>query len=326
MNLWGPRARVSLVVAATTLLTSPAFALAPVARLAVRESSGVHDCPTVDSLARAVDGIMGRRVLDPSVDSVARATIIIEFHRDPDGVLAAIRAVGAGKGTRDLHAAGDQGCTQLAEVLPPTLAIIVDSIEWQMANRPPTADTGAAPNGPAPPQPDNPWHLTPALEAGGLGAFGLLPSPAPGAYVEVGVQANAGHSLALGVLWAAQQDLAYQMGTVGVSLQALTLRGCGAVAGSTSLRMLLCGVPTGGVLRGKGDGYTIDGSATRPWLALAAELSLQGRIWEQLGWSARIGGLTPITRDEFTVGGLGSAWHSSPIAGYAGAGLRWSFL
>jgi hypothetical protein len=286
-------------------------------RLVVRSDVREDGCPQPEHLAQAVHKIVGRPVFDRS--ERAPDFIEVDIRREASDFVAVVKTGGPRKTVRELRVPKDQGCGQLSEVLPLTLSLIVDSLEWQRSRT--TRESPAS----APKPPDQTARLGATAETGGWAATGLLHDTSPVFFGDLGFRSHAGHGLSLGFLRSSQPAFAYGNGMIALSLWAVSLRGCGGLVGSDKARLLACLMPAAGASHASAQGYVSNDAVTRPWFAVAAELVFRGRSWEPLEWSARVGGLVPIKSDAFTVNGLGTAHQPSKVAAYGGIGVGVSF-
>lgn len=284
------------------------------------------DCPDADALAASVGRLMKRPALDPTPGLSPAGGISVQFFGSPQGYTAVIQA-----GDRSREIADPwPTCAGLAEGLPITLAILLDSDEPLVVVAAPAAAPTAptAPIAPLltpPPPAPRPADKTTGLsvQLGPAGTAGLL-----GPFV-LGIQGDADlrfaktFAVGAGAFWLAPQTISLPPGEVSVSLWSAFLRGCSLVAGSPDrTRLALCAHAALGVIQGTGSGYFTNDTSTRPWIALGGAGLLEGTFSKRLGWAARLSFFIPAVQESFDVTTIGIAYEPSPVGVLFGIGGR----
>lgn len=309
------------------LLASVVWALPPIQRataqtlppLTVTRGPGAESCPDLERLAGQVVQLgSGDKASGSSAYSVT-------FSRTPDGFQASIRS--SGGSARVLEDRGPD-CRALEQATAITLALLRDSDAYEASSRPdeptiaPAKATQKPARVPARQQPvpsarvsdgQKPARaaLTWILSAGGAGLFGIVRPVAPALGVDAGASFGRGraHIGALGML---PQTLRLGPGTLHESLLSGVARGCVAAARGASFRFDLCSGVYLGRIRTEARGYSRNRSASRMWLTIPIELALvhtARHYWGELGVSA----LIPLRSADFSIDGLGRAYHSLPV-------------
>jgi hypothetical protein len=310
--------------AAVALLFAESALGQPLPKLVVQRSETAMDCPDADALAASVGRLMKRPALDPTPGLSPAGGIAILIRGGPQGYTATIQA-----GDRSREIADPwPTCAGLAEGLPLTLAILLDSDE-PLVSSPPAPTAPTAPTAPAPPpipvRPPAPREKTTGLsiQLGGAGTTGLL-----GPFV-FGIQGDADFRFAktfavgAGGFWLTPRTIALAPGEVSVSLWAAFARGCSYVAGSPDqTRLALCFHAAAGVIEGEGSGYFVNETSTRPWIALGGAGLVEGTLWKRLGWAARLSFFIPAVQESFEVTNVGTAFEPAQVGVLFGLGGR----
>jgi hypothetical protein len=283
------------------------------------------DCPDAETLAGAVGRLMKRPALDPSEGPAPAGAIRVHIRGGPQGYTATIEA---GDRTREISDPWPT-CAGLAEGLPLTLAILLDSDEplTPTPNPSPPAPTSPTAAGPAPPAPSGPRAARPPAArpaeratgltayAGPTGSSGILGPFTFGVGGDADLRFASTYAIGAGAFWLVPRTIDFPPGQVDVSLWAGFLRVCAYVAGAPDrTRLALCAHGAAGVLEGQGSGYEENETSTRPWIAFGGAGLIEGSIWKRLGWAARVSFFIPAVREKFAVRGIeGDAFDPAQI-------------
>ena len=319
-----PPASLRTLVAVGGLLATGSAEGRPVAggELRVTRTASAADCPDEATLAEKTLAL-GSAPLDATP---APLTVNVELDRDETGYIARIVATGRKTGQRELRAAGET-CAELTDVTSVALAILFDLLPPEPSDPPPLAAPVKPVETPPPAAPPRkkPRPTTPnsanaepfgSARAYGAFAYGLLGNAVTG---EVGgafhVRLGRSFDVGAGGFWAPGRTLAYDPGTVSVSLVAarLELTAWLAAWGSVALGARLeLGV---GSLQAAGHDFDSDRTPAELWLAAGA--GAVGRLDLSRRWALRAGisGFLPLRAQTFSVQGVpGTAFESSPAA------------
>lgn len=333
------------------------LALARVARaddlpsLRVHRTDDTLDCPDAAALAIAVEKQMKRPALTPDG---RRAGLEVQIYKSSLGYTAVLVT---GAKTRQISDAGPT-CAGLGDALAVMIAIVLDdeSEVPRPANEPPpeeprveaTSAVGPRPPGKATvpydpwpydtempvvdlPPPPRQWSI--AASFGGITSLGVT---TPGAYgVSGDVQARASKVLSfdVGVAFLAPRRIAFEVGTIDVSLTATFLRTCFTLLGSPARIASLgaCVEPMVGALHALSSGYrTIasNPSVSKPWIALQGMAVVEGNLFGPVGYVAHAGLAVPFVRQAFSIQDPNDtrtqnvAFQPWPIGGVLDAELR----
>lgn len=331
-----------LVPLIITFAGTPAVAATPLPRLVVARDSNAADCPDATELALAVERQMQRPALDPTHDERTGPVYAVHIEHSADGYAATIQS---GDLTRDL---ADPGltCAELGDALALTLAILLDNEPSPPPPPPPSPTPSPKPPVSVPPtqkpmtvRRENPirqWNF--GIYGGIAETIGFLTPFSFAMMGDVWVRYRAA-SFGAGVFaipWPTENNT--KATAVTMQLITGTFNGCGMLAGKPSgLNFSLCGQSLLGVVHGEGRGYTINRAGTRPWFALGGMGSLEGQFFAGLGWSIRLTVAVPVITQRFTarrIEGAGpdaldtitTLFEPSKLAGFLGAGLRWTIF
>ncbi len=295
----------------------------PLPKLVVQRLEAAIDCPDAGALAGSVALLMKRPALDPTPGPSPAGAITIVIRGGPQGYTATIQA-----GDRSREIADPwPTCAGLAEGLPLTLAILLDSDEPLVSSPPPppapTAPTAPpVPAGrPAPRPEENTTGLS--IQIGAAGSSGLLGPLRFGAQGDMDLRFAKTFAVGAGALWLAPITISLPPGEVSVSLWAAFVRGCSYVVGSPEqTRLALCAHAALGVIEGEGSGYFTNATAARPWIAFGGAALIEGTLWKRLGWATRLSFFIPAVQESFDVANVGVAFEPAPIGVLFGIGGR----
>jgi len=162
----------------------------------------------------------------------------------------------------------------------------------------------------AAPPPAPPLPVRAFVAAGGGIADGIVRPAAPAVLVDAGLER--GHaSFALGGLWLPRQRLDLPPGAVDVQLLAASARACAFLWDRT--RLVACARFFGGGLSASARGFSVDDAATRPWLAMGAELFVSGTLAWPLRYRAAVVAIIPAHQETFAVSNAGVAYETPPF-------------
>jgi len=121
-------------------------------------------------------------------------------------------------------------------------------------------------------------------------------------------------ALSLGALWIPTQRLDLAPGAVNVQLVAGEARLCAFAWTRTQLGG--CGAFLAGALSAEGAGYSIVTQATRPWLAVGAQLFVDGPLpFPLLRYRGAVEAIVPVHAEAFSVNGVGVAYDTPAFGG-----------
>jgi hypothetical protein len=270
------------------------------ASIAVKRGTGAQDCPSARELAAAVDKVLGFAAVDGS-GSTANVMFDVEVSSSDAGYRAILKARGVRSGERRIDDIGST-CAGLADALAVTIAIIVDD---ERAARSKPRDTLKVVAGPVHTK-ERPWRRASAGFHAGL-AVGVFERAVPVGALEASYDFGDLFAMA-GVLWAPEQKFELAPGSAHISLLAGYARLCTLALGARDeLRLGLCVHVTAGALQGRGDGYSVDHSATRPWIAPGATVSTRGPLAGAAGWAFDSSLVVPVHEERFIIERLGTA-------------------
>ena len=267
----------------------------------VSRAPEVPDCPDTEQLAKRVERIVGHRL---DVDGTPPSLRVrAEFSRQGGAYQAMLQMSGAREGERVLH---DQSasCDALADAVAVTTALMLDASSREQ----PAAERGV---------PDAPSWIERLRLSGRLGAgAGLVGGPTfvAGAGLEASLDSLT--SIALGATLVGSYEHPLGAGTVEVSLWYVELGGFRSLTGE-SLRLGPTALLMGGGLSGAGEGYATSSSSTLAWFAVGAGIRGEVEAGTHLRLSARALAVVPTRKQSFSIGYVGTAYESSPVAGVA---------
>ena len=274
------------------------------ATIVVARTAEARDCPDADQIAAKVERIVGRAIAVP--EGTPNALVArLEFSRSGRTYEAVVRVSGAREGERVLEDAGPT-CDALADAVAATTALLLDTSE---PPRSPPPDTL--------PRPDGARSWPAFWMSGRFGAGGGLvggPTWILGGTLEASLGALTSIELGASVTGAHANELGG--GAVDVRLWYIELGGFRSVTGP-SLRLGPCLQLLGGALQGTGDGYPLSSSASLPWFAFGGGVRAEAGIGSHLRFGVRALGLVPTRKHSFSIGYVGTAHESSPVAGVA---------
>lgn len=297
------------------------------ARIEVVRSVEAFQCPDTETLAARV------AVLRPAgaglVTKEPDLQIKIEIDKSEEGYKARVVLHGTRQGVREFDSPGP-GCGTLAQALVVSLALILDED--------PTTEDIVTPRGGPGPLPTIlveqdlvekkamvvPWHMSAiglvGIDYGLPAKTGLLVGGA------LSLRANNNLEFLMGGFWTPQTDHPYGVGKVEVTFGMGFLSGCYQLIGNERFRLSPCAMVAGGLLRGAGQGYTPDRSASRPWFGAGGMAAGQWYIGSGISVVLWTGGLAAVKRESFSVDGEGSAFLSSRGSFFTVTGLSFNFL
>ncbi len=313
--------------------------------LVVHRTEDTSDCPDARALAALVADQMKRPALDAAFDMPPGGDhgLDVQIYRSDQGFTAVIQAGGK---TRQLSDKGTT-CGGLAGALAVSIAVLLDTEPLPPAPEPaapvePPGPPGppvfpAAPLAPAsfqslPPEPLGlpahegdadplPSRYRLSVAAAPALTVGLLQGFAGGVTGEVELRIGR-FTVAAGVLALPGQSFSYSGGQVNLDLTAGMIRACAILAGDEPLRFVLCLDPMAGTMRGGGQGFSVDQSATLPWVSVATSALFQQKIWGRLSWGARSELVVPLLKDSLMVNNVGTAFTAAPVGGVWDVELR----
>jgi len=295
--------------------------------LLVHRTPEAADCPDAAALAQAVHAIVGREVIGTSSEP-APTWIEVTMTRLKQGYFANVHTFGTSVGRRDISDAGPD-CRGLSEAVALSLALMWSSNDAGTASdAPPNVAASDAPvesaemsSPPKQPSPE-PVAETPApkrvtksasappraanvslgVEALVGVALGILEDPMPSAELggRLGIGERVGFSLGVGALGVDRMET--EPGVVELGLGYAYLGGCLGIT-RVSPRVAFCFRPMLGVLRGEGRDFEHSHTESVLYAALSAGVEVGGRLLGQVSYLARATGVTPLTRNGFSVSG-----------------------
>ncbi|HET7544145.1 MAG TPA: hypothetical protein VFK05_29940 [Polyangiaceae bacterium] len=321
------------------------------AHLDVEQGPGTEHCLDVQSLSRAVESRLRRRVF--RTDVPATLYLKIAFTRDAAGwslLLTMHDGKGDFLGRRSLVTEAAD-CSALDESLALVVALLVDSpptevlVESEPAKAP--ANPANAPPAPAPapasapasaapseagvlhlpratPAPREPWRLQ--LAAEGAFAIGILPGFAPGLELGFGAKAPRLPEFRLFAGWYAPREQRRAELDAGARFDALYvgLEACPLEGGLGISQWSLCAGQSLGRVRVEAFGFDENSTSNHLSYALLARGALQLALGSH--WGVRLGARAelPLTRGVFGYGtpaGEQALFQPSPVAAVLDLGL-----
>jgi hypothetical protein len=304
------------------------------ARLEWQRAPGAEECVTRDALSRAVAERLAR---DPFVasggDIVVRGKVRpLSAESGWSAELELVTSNGALIGTRTLQTEAEH-CSALDESLPLVLALMLD-VPRDEVRRADERKAAAAPK-PEPPRttpialprtvhaPREPWRFRAAALA--TGAVGLLPEPALGAGVTLGVEPPTFWLTELDATIWLPRDAEQDGGGARYRLLAVALHLCPFTIDAAPLRLDLCAGQRLGRLEASGFGF----ERNRDQIRLIYDVSVRARGWLELfgpvGLLFGVGAEVPLARDRFYFvaadGRQPELFRMSPLIGVADIGL-----
>ena len=268
------------------------------AAIVVSRASDARDCPDTEHLAARVERITGSPL--GAVESAA-TTLRADFSRAGNAYQAKLQLTGSREGERVLRDESPT-CEPLADAVAVATALLLDP-----ASRPPVAREA--------PEKEPRWLAVWLSGRFGAGA-GIVGGP--GWMAGGGVEASLGPLtlLEIGAAVMGPQESPLGVGAVEVRLWFLEL---GVFRSLTGERFKLG--PSvqfmAGALQGAGAEYPVTSSASLTWLAMGAGLRADFAVGPRLRLGARSLVVVPARKQSFSVGYVGTAYESSPVAGVA---------
>lgn len=284
-------------------------------QLSVERPADAVGCPDAPAVAAALRELTGREVVTTEAGAGAGERWLVTVRREGAGYEAVVRVEGARSGERRLSAPG-VACGELREAIAVTIALVLDHA---LVLEPPRAKA-------APARPEKAsWGVSAEGRVGA--AIGLLDGV--GALVALGVDAGPRPgrlTFGVGAFGVSPSTVAYDQGTIDLSLFGAYLRACRELVGAPrALRGGLCALGLGGALGGKGRGYPGNNrQAYTPWVAPGVSALLRGPLAGDFGWSLAATGYLPLLRNSFSVGNRGLAYETAPVAASLEAGVSWA--
>jgi len=155
------------------------------------------------------------------------------------------------------------------------------------------------------PAPEPTAHIEPRLGVLGVAAVGALPRPVLGAGVEGELAfADQRYSAALiGSVSTEQERRVGELKSVTLRAFAATVRGCAAPAWGTAYRIDACAGLGFTMVRGRGNGFDVNRSASLLWLAPLLGSNLSLRAPRYIEWRLELDASLPLSRRRFLVDG-----------------------
>ena len=281
----------------------PFVALAAPLSAAILVSRGpeVPDCPDTQQLATRVERIVGHSL---EAEGAPPALVVrAEFTRQGGAYKATLQMSGAREGERVLRDDG-ASCNALADAVAVTTALMLDA----SSREPRAAEDGTS---------DAPSWLERLRLSGRFGAgtgLGGGPTFVAGGGVEASLDSLT--SIALGATLVGSHAHPLGAGTVDVRLWYVELGGFRSLTGE-SLRLGPTALLMGGVLSGRGEGYPSSSSASLAWFAAGAGLRAELDAGANLRLAVRALALVPARKQSFSIGYVGTAYETSPVAAVA---------
>ncbi len=294
--------------------------------LSVTRGASAEDCPTADELVATTEALLEHP--PPHGQLLLR----VEFEHQAGRYVARLLRLDVATGAREL-ADDHPECATLSQAVVTALALMLDTRAARLSSPPPPPsrpEPQAVAKEPEPARPPPPAQHRFGIELQGGAALGVVERRRFAPYFEGGLGLGSGAFRAsLGALWLPSQRSELGPGYVDTQLIAVTTRACVRLI-DAALDLFACSGVFGGTLRAEAQGYTVDYSEQRPWLALPFELSLAGKLSEGDGLATgfRLGAtlLVPARRQTFSVEGLGTAVEPARFAVLAWFGLDSSLL
>ena len=269
------------------------------AAILVSRAPQAADCPDTEQLATRVERIVGHSLA--SEGGPPALVVRAEFTRLGGAYEANLQMSGAREGERVLRDPG-ASCEALADAVAVTTALMLDASKRE----PRAAEEATA---------DAPSWLDRLRLWGHFGAgtgLGGGPTVVAGGGVEASLDALT--SIAFGATWVGPHTHPLGSGAVDVRLWYVELGGFRSLTGE-SLRFGPTALLMGGVLSGAGAGYSSSSSAALAWFAAGAGLRGELGAGAHLRLCARALALVPARNQSFSIGYVGTAYDSSPVAG-----------
>ena len=142
--------------------------------------------------------------------------------------------------------------------------------------------------------------------------FGLMRSSIPALAAEAGVELH-DVRLALGTLWSWPHTERYGPGKLPLRSVSRSLRVCAPLSHTRWLRIDACSGAYVGAFDVRARGYSRDNERKHLWIAAPLDLTLSlGSTW--LRSELAVGAVFSARRPDFSVLGLGTAYHAWPVS------------
>jgi hypothetical protein len=269
------------------------------AAILVSRAPEANDCPDTEQLRARVQRIVGRPLAPEDGSSVL--VVRAEFTRQKDAYQATLRMTGAREGERVLRDPGAT-CEALADAVAVTTALLLDA----SMREPQAAERGA------PDAASWPDRLRLAGRFGAGTGLGGGPTFVAGAGVDASLDPLT--SISLGATLVGSHTHPLGSGAVAVRLWYVELSGFRSLTGE-SLRFGPAVSVMGGALSGAAEGYPLSTPASLLWLAAGAGVRGEVVLGSELRLAARVLGVLPARKQSFSIGYVGTAYETSPVAG-----------
>jgi hypothetical protein len=280
---------------------SSAAATLPGAELTLSRSSAAASCPNEDVVAKELS-----RRLAPRRPSRQPLLLRVELDAQGTAFTARILVLGRRQGERSLSAEGP-GCEPLRDVLVVSLLLLLDD----------DAESDAPEDAPlAPiPKPVAIW-----LTGGGAVTHGLPLGWSSAWYAELSLRLPT-LEFALGGLWAPDRRVDFSPGSVTLQTLGARAHGCYVVrVNELGFGGCLFGVLAS--LHGRGDSFTSNVSASRPWFLIGAGPELRWSLLPRLSLGVSGQALVSPFRESFSIQNLpGNAYRTDRWLAWLGVDL-----
>jgi hypothetical protein len=269
------------------------------AAIVVSRTPDARDCPDTAGVAARIERITGSSVSSPDGGTTV---VVADFSRIGTSYEAKIKLTGGREGERVLRDES-ANCDALADAVAVATALLLDP-----ASRPPASARDATAH-------DASWWglWFTGRFGGGAGLVG-----GPSWMAGAGLEASLGPltSVHLGGVVNGARERELGVGTVEVRLWFVELGAFRSLTGETfklgpSLELMA------GALRGAGTQYQVTSDASLAWFAVGAGLRADLGVGSRLRLGARSLLVLPTRKHSFSVGYVGTAYESSPVAGMA---------
>ena len=280
------------------MLSASAVVVAQIgAMIAVARTPEARDCPDTEPFVARIARISRSPLAAPD-----RATSLrVEFSRAAGAYEAKVTLEGARQGERVLR---DESatCDPLADAVAVTTVLLLDPA-W----RPIDSDRAAEARAPG-------WSLWGSARIGA--SAGLVPGATWMAGAGVEATLGASTSISLAGAWSGPGEAKLGGGAVDVGLWYLELAAFRSLTGETfrlgpSIQLMA------GALRGEGTQYPVVSAASLGWLAVGGGVRADVGLGERVRLGARSHVVIPARKHGFSVGNVGTAYETSPVAGVA---------
>jgi hypothetical protein len=296
--------------------------------LSVVRGEAAADCPDADTLSSSVNARLGSAFVVAGSAMHPGEGFRVTIDKTGNQYTAVVEGVGSHAGRRVLSDDGPS-CEGLASALAVTLAIALSPIRT-----PPPPSPTAPPAGPRKEEKKpvevsapTPAHSgTARIEVAG-GATVAVPRPGAAATVLGQVHwVRDRWSAGAGGFWVPPQTVDWVPGRVHVSLSAGFVTACFSPWQGHAVDVRFCLQPTIGALQGRGEGYSPDREATRPWLAMGAGALAGGALMGPLRWQAHLVGMWVAREERFTIDDRGTAYSTPRVGALVALGVSYSIF